>query len=697
MKLKKVYKTLAVTIALSVTAPSGFTMDHNEKHTAHVHAAGLESGDAETSETTGLATAAETETAAQEPVSSEPATEPNTGASEPATEPATGSTEPATDSSGTEPGSEPATEPGTGSSEPTTEPGTSEPSTEVPPVVDPSTEPDTEVPPVINPDEPATEPTTDIPPVVDPDEPVTEPVTEPDTEEPTTADTEPQTDDTKDTDKKDEDKKEDNQDKPALTNEQLIALQKIVIPPAIEESFRFVTVEKDYAIANVGTLQIYEGKDTGSDVVGTLGKGGVCYVLNDQDPSWYYVESGVVRGFVRIPDLLTGAEADAYVAEKGETNLAVATASKEPMENSAYTYTKTTVRSTVVGKQYALCTTDGVNVREGRTEDARVVGVMKQNTLCYILADADSEWIFVESGDVRGFVKREYLSTGDGVENQILENGESTYSYADLKISAKENKACYYTITSVKKGSISDSIRESMLKYASQFIGNPYVWGGTSLTLGADCSGFVQSIYSAYGYSIPRVAEAQAQYGMQIPVSEAKPGDLIFYAKDGAVYHVVMYVGDGKTIEAANSNQGIICSVVDTAHAVWATRIISDSDSDKIEQVNDNAAKGVAYTKAKAGDSGNYLGRFKLTAYCSCPICCGKWSGGATAGGTVPVQGRTVAMAGVPFGTKLVIGGLIYTVEDRGTPYGHVDIYMNSHTDATNFGVQYADVYLANQ
>lgn len=131
---------------------------------------------------------------------------------------------------------------------------------------------------------------------------------------------------------------------------------------------------------------------------------------------------------------------------------------------------------------------------------------------------------------------------------------------------------------------------------------------------------------------------------MQIPVSEAKPGDLIFYAKDGAVYHVVMYVGDGKTIEAANSNQGIICSVVDTAHAVWATRIISDSDSDKIEQVNDNAAKGVAYTKAKAGDSGNYLGRFKLTAYCSCPICCGKWSGGATAGGTVPVQGRTVAM-----------------------------------------------------
>ena len=691
MKLKKVYKTLAVTLALSVTFPSGFHMNQNGKHAAHVHAAGLEEGNTETSE---LATTAETEkTTAQE--SSEPVTEPATGSgsSEAPTEPATESSEPVT-----EPGSsEPVTEPG--SSEPSTEPGSSEPSTEpvteVPPVVNPD-EPATDVPPVVDPDEPSTEPVTEIPPVVDPDEPVTEPVTEPDTEEPTTADTEPQTDET-DPDKKEEDPKEENQDKPALTNEQLIALQKIVIPPAIEESFRFVTVDKDYAVANVETLQIYEGKDTSSDVVGTLGKGGVCYVLNAQDPSWYYVESGVVRGFVRISDLLTGADADAYVAEEGEANLAVATASKEPMDNSAYTYTKTTVRSTVVGKQYALCTTDGVNVREGRTEDARVTGVMKQNSLCYILADASEEWIFVESGDVRGFVKREYLSIGDGVKSEILENGESAYSYAELKISAKEIKACYYTITSIKKGSISDSIRESMLKYASQFIGNPYVWGGTSLTLGADCSGFVQSIYSAYGYSIPRVAEVQAQYGMQIPVSEAKPGDLIFYAKDGAVYHVVMYMGDGKTIEAANSNQGIICSVVDTAHAVWATRIISDSDSDKIEQVNDNAARGVSYTKAKAGDSGNYLGRFKLTAYCSCPICCGKWSGGATAGGTVPVQGRTVAMAGVPFGTKLVIGGLIYTVEDRGTPYGHVDIYMNSHTDATNFGVQYADVYLANQ
>lgn len=91
--------------------------------------------------------------------------------------------------------------------------------------------------------------------------------------------------------------------------------------------------------------------------------------------------------------------------------------------------------------------------------------------------------------------------------------------------------------------------------------------------------------------------------------------------------------------------------------------------------------------------NGTYLGKFKLTAYCSCSRCCGQWAGGATASGVMPTAGRTVAMSGVPFGTKLLINGHVYTVEDRGTPYGHVDIFFNSHSEALRFGRQYADVY----
>ena len=89
---------------------------------------------------------------------------------------------------------------------------------------------------------------------------------------------------------------------------------------------------------------------------------------------------------------------------------------------------------------------------------------------------------------------------------------------------------------------------------------------------------------------------------------------------------------------------------------------------------------------------GKYLGNFVLTAYCNCAQCCGT-AGNLTASGTVPASGRTVAMAGVPFGTQLLINGNIYTVEDLGTPYGHVDIFFDNHSDALSFGLQHADVY----
>lgn len=94
--------------------------------------------------------------------------------------------------------------------------------------------------------------------------------------------------------------------------------------------------------------------------------------------------------------------------------------------------------------------------------------------------------------------------------------------------------------------------------------------------------------------------------------------------------------------------------------------------------------------------SKTYLGKFTLTAYCNCSKCCGKWAGGPTASGTYPVAGRTVAMGGVPFGTKLLINGKVYTVEDRGTPYGHIDIYFNSHSECLEFGRRTADVYRLN-
>lgn len=96
-------------------------------------------------------------------------------------------------------------------------------------------------------------------------------------------------------------------------------------------------------------------------------------------------------------------------------------------------------------------------------------------------------------------------------------------------------------------------IRNEMVSYAKKFVGLKYVWGGTSLTSGVDCSGYVQAIYKKYGVSIPRVSREQANGGKSISRSQLKKGDLIFYGYGSYINHVAMYIGDGKVINASNS------------------------------------------------------------------------------------------------------------------------------------------------
>ena len=199
----------------------------------------------------------------------------------------------------------------------------------------------------------------------------------------------------------------------------------------------------------------------------------------------------------------------------------------------------------------------------------------------------------------------------------------------------------------------------------------------------------MQQIYKAYGYDLPRVAQDQSQYGTQIPVEDAQPGDLIFYAKAGHVYHVVMYAGDGKTIEAANTKAGIISGTVNTENAVWATRILEDN-----EAVVDG---GIGEVNATTDMYGTCLGNFKITYYCACEKCCNK-ADGITATGSRVAEGRTIAVdpSVIPYGTKVIIGGHIFTAEDCGgaIKQNHIDIYVNSHEEAEALGVANASVYL---
>ena len=99
--------------------------------------------------------------------------------------------------------------------------------------------------------------------------------------------------------------------------------------------------------------------------------------------------------------------------------------------------------------------------------------------------------------------------------------------------------------------------RKSLVNFALQFEGNPYVYGGTSLTNGADCSGFVMSVFKEFGYDLPRVAAAQYEASQKKDISQMETGDLVFYGA-GGINHVALYIGDGKVVHALNSNKGIV-------------------------------------------------------------------------------------------------------------------------------------------
>ena len=119
-------------------------------------------------------------------------------------------------------------------------------------------------------------------------------------------------------------------------------------------------------------------------------------------------------------------------------------------------------------------------------------------------------------------------------------------------------------------------IRAQMVAYAKQFLGNPYVWGGTSLTNGTDCSGFTMGIYAKYGYYLPRVSRSQAYSGTSVNSSNLKPGDLVFYGSGSYINHVAMYIGNGQVIHASNPRTGIKISNMYYRSPIRMVRIIND-------------------------------------------------------------------------------------------------------------------------
>lgn len=199
-----------------------------------------------------------------------------------------------------------------------------------------------------------------------------------------------------------------------------------------------------------------------------------------------------------------------------------------------------------------------LNIREGAGMEYPVIARLPKDGYCEVKKE-EGAWCYIESEEIEGYVYKAYLETGMNQETYLRRTGREELVYA-------------YKVETVEMNTAGKG--QEIADFALQFVGNPYVWGGTSLTSGADCSGFVQSVYRNFGISLPRVAADQAQAGTRVSLEQLQTGDLIFYADGGAIYHVVLYLGNGQVVHASSAATGIKISPVNWQNAVWGVRLI---------------------------------------------------------------------------------------------------------------------------
>ncbi len=266
------------------------------------------------------------------------------------------------------------------------------------------------------------------------------------------------------------------------------------------------TPETHWGYTNLGIahvdnhLNIREEPNENGKLIGKLPKDAACEVLDIDENGWAHIKSGKVEGYCSTEFLYLD---DAAISRGRE-----------------------------VASMLAVVNTQTLKVREEPNTDSVVITLIPEEEELEVVEIMDNGWIKFLLDDEEAYVSGEYVDVEERLEKAV-------------------------TLTELKYGQGVSDVRVDLVQYAKQFVGNPYVWGGTSLTNGADCSGFTLSIFKKYGVSLPHHAASQAQLGTKVDYSSAQPGDLVFYAKNGRINHVAIYIGNGQVIHASSPKTGI--------------------------------------------------------------------------------------------------------------------------------------------
>lgn len=276
---------------------------------------------------------------------------------------------------------------------------------------------------------------------------------------------------------------------------------------------------KDIGIANVDTnLLIRSGPGEDYKIIGKLPKNAGCDMLEESKDGWTKISAKTslgktLEGYVKSDYLITGAEAIQLARE--------------------------------VGYYVATANTEGLRVRAAASTNSEIIDLIAKGEELLVI---DSRVISTDDDQFRIWVKVSLDSD--------TEEGSVGYVYKDyVDLSFKLIRAL--SQEEIQYGAGVSQTRINLVKYAKEHLGEAYVWGGTRLGRGVDCSGFTQALYRLIGYSIPRTSRSQASGGTKISSSDLKPGDLVFYGSSSYINHVAMYIGNNQVIHASNRRDGI--------------------------------------------------------------------------------------------------------------------------------------------